>query len=48
MSPVRLGLTLPSFREHGEPLVAVARAAELTGQLLTFARKMPEPTWRLS
>lgn len=37
MSPVRIGLTLPSFREDGEPLVAVARAAEAAGLDGVFA-----------
>ena len=37
MSAVRIGLTLPSFREDGEPLVAVARAAEAAGLDGVFA-----------
>lgn len=37
MSPVRVGLTLPSFREDAEPLLTVARAAEAAGLDGVFA-----------
>jgi alkanesulfonate monooxygenase SsuD/methylene tetrahydromethanopterin reductase-like flavin-dependent oxidoreductase (luciferase family) len=37
VNPIRLGLTLPSFRDDAQPLLAVARAAEAAGLDGVFA-----------